>query len=65
MIPGELMPDENVEWVIAKHVRFPIPWDTVIGRYPSEADAVAALNVIMRRPQWFTEYAVEKRVKGG
>ncbi len=57
--------DQQVEWCLVKHVRFPIPWDTVMGRYPSEIDAVNALNAVMLRPQWVTSYAVEKRVKGG
>jgi hypothetical protein len=60
------MADEQaVEWVVVKHVRFPLPWDTVLGRYPTELDAINALNAIMIHPQWFTTYAVEKRVKGG
>ncbi len=60
------MADGNeVEWCVTKHVRFPWPWDTVIGRYPTEMDAQSALNVILQHPQFFTTYAVEKRVRGG
>ncbi len=59
------MADDNVEWVVVKHVRFPLPWDTVLGRYPSELDAINAMNAIMINRQWFTTYAIEKRVKGG
>ncbi len=57
--------DEQVEWVVAKHVRFPYPWDTVIGRYPSEIDAMNALNALTANRQWFTTYSCERRVKGG
>ncbi len=59
------MADENVEWVLVKHVRFPLPWDTVVGRYPTEEDAINAFNGISYNRQWFTSYAVEKRIKGG
>ncbi len=57
--------DTEVEWVVAKHVRFPLPWDVVIGRYPSELDAQKALDAVRDHAQWFTTYSCEKRVKGG
>ncbi len=59
------MTDVTTEWVVAKHVRFPYPWDTVVGRYPTEMDAQSALNGLLRNPQWFTNYWIEKRVSGG
>jgi hypothetical protein len=58
------MADET-EWVVVKHVRFPLVEDDVLGRYPDEASATRALNDLLRNRQWFTEYAVEQRVKGG
>jgi len=58
------MADEETEWTVVKHVRFPIVEDTVIGRYPTEADAISAFNHVTSNRQWFTEYSIEHRLKG-
>ncbi len=55
----------DAEYVLVKHVRFPIPYDQDLGRYQTELDAQNALNAILLNKQWFTTYAIEKRVAGG
>ncbi len=57
-------PARETEWVLVKHVRFPMVEDTVIGRYPSETDALRAYNEVQQHRQWFTEYSVEHRFRG-
>lgn len=57
--------EQQVDWCLVRHTRFPIPWDAVMGRYPTELDAQNALNAVLLHAQWFTTYSVERRVKGG
>lgn len=59
------MADDNCDWVVVKHSRFPFADDVVIGRYPDEASALKACNDAMLHAQWFCSYGVEKRIKGG
>lgn len=60
------MTDETgTEWVTVKHVRFPIPGDEVVARYPTYEDALLGLNALLANRQWFTEYSIEKHNRGG
>ena len=61
-MPETTQPD-GTEWVVVKHVRFPIPEDTVIGHYATVADAQLAFNTLLANPQWFCRYSVEHRNK--
>lgn len=50
-------------WTLVKHVRFPIPSDEAIGRYPNEMTCQnEAYLYTEQRAQWWTTYGCELRV---
>lgn len=51
-------------WSLVKHVRFPIPADEVIGRYPDYTSCQYAAYTNTQNNQWWTKYSCEQRVYG-
>ena len=50
-------------WCVVKHVRFPLSSDEIMGWYPTEIDAIAAYNQLIRIRPMFTEYSIEHRFR--
>lgn len=49
-------------WTLVKHVRFPIPSDEAIGRYPNEMTCQnEAYLYTEQHAQWWTTYGCELR----
>ncbi len=54
----------DLEFVIVAYHHVPVPYTEVKGHYVSWDDAYVALGQQQQHPDWFTDYAIERRAKG-